>query len=138
MRGVKVFTGAAASVLLLALMGPLPALADTIEAALVRAYQNNPQLNQQRAIVRATDEGVPQALSGYRPKVAVTATGGYQYLDSNSTSGGTVSVICASVQCGQNASSSGYVGSGAASSSAVSSALASGERPSDSTACKPS
>jgi outer membrane protein len=26
-------------------MGPLPALADTIEAALVRAYQNNPQLN---------------------------------------------------------------------------------------------
>jgi len=44
MRGVKVVTGAAASVLLLALMGPLPALADTIEAALVRAYQNNPQL----------------------------------------------------------------------------------------------
>ena len=40
MRGVKVFTGAAASVLLLALTGPMPALADTIEAALVRAYQN--------------------------------------------------------------------------------------------------
>ena len=49
MRGVKVVTGAAASVLLLALMGPMPALADTIEAALVRAYQNNPQLNAQRA-----------------------------------------------------------------------------------------
>ena len=63
MRGVKVFTGAAASVLLLACMGPVPALADTIEAALVRAYQNNPQLNAQRATVRATDEGVPQALS---------------------------------------------------------------------------
>ena len=49
MRGVKVFTGAAAAVLLLACMGPTPALADTIEAALVRAYQNNPQLNAQRA-----------------------------------------------------------------------------------------
>src|SRR4051794_4213765 len=88
MRGVKVVTGAAASVLLLALMGPLPALADTIEAALVRAYQNNPQLNAQRAIVRQTDEGVPQALSGYRPKVNVTASAGYQYTDTLQNSGG--------------------------------------------------
>src|ERR1700712_882550 len=103
MRGVKVVTGAAASVLLLALMGPLPALADTIEAGLVRAYQNNPQLNQQRAIVRATDEGVPQALSGYRPKVAVTATGGYQYLDTNSTSGGNPSAIVRTELHGANA-----------------------------------
>ena len=74
MRGVKDFTGAAAAVLLMALMGPAPALADTIEAALVRAYQNNPQLNAQRAAVRSTDENVPQALSGYRPKVALTAS----------------------------------------------------------------
>jgi outer membrane protein len=69
-------------------MGPMPALADTIEAALVRAYQNNPQLNAQRATVRATDEGVPQALSGYRPKVAVTASAGYQYLDTLTNIGG--------------------------------------------------
>jgi outer membrane protein len=81
MDGVKVVTGAAATVLLWALASPLPALADTIEAALVRAYQNNPQLNAQRAQVRATDENVPQALSGYRPKVAVTASAGYQYSD---------------------------------------------------------
>lgn len=81
MGGVKVFTGAAASVLLLTLTGPTPVLADTIEAALVRAYQNNPQLNSQRASVRSTDENVPQALSGYRPRVAVTASAGYQYTD---------------------------------------------------------
>src|SRR3954471_21116655 len=81
MHGVKLFTGAAVSVLLLALAAPTPALADTIEAALVRAYQNNPQLNAQRAQVRSTDENVPQALSGYRPRVAVTASGGYQYTD---------------------------------------------------------
>jgi outer membrane protein len=62
-------------------MGPMPALADTIEAALVRAYQNNPQLNAQRASVRFTDENVPQALSGYRPKVGLTASAGYQYTD---------------------------------------------------------
>jgi outer membrane protein len=82
MFGVKVVTAAAAVVLLMACAGPTPALADTIEAALVRAYQNNPQLNAQRASVRATDENVPQALSGYRPKVNLTATGGYQYQDS--------------------------------------------------------
>jgi outer membrane protein len=54
----------------------------------VRAYQNNPQLNAQRAQVRVTDENVPQALSGYRPKVAVTASAGFQYTDTLSTQGG--------------------------------------------------
>src|ERR1700744_6025047 len=93
MDGVKVVTGAAVTVLLWALANPVPALADTIEAALVRAYQNNPQLNAQRAQVRATDENVPQALSGYRPKVAVTASAGYQYTDLNSTQGGSPTTL---------------------------------------------
>ena len=103
MRGVKAFTGAAASVLLLACMGPVPALADTIEAALVRAYQNNPQLNAQRAQVRFTDENVPQALSGYRPKVALTASAGYQYTDTLSTAGGTADRVVRTEIHGANA-----------------------------------
>jgi outer membrane protein len=74
-------------------MGPAPVLADTIEAALVRAYQNNPQLNAQRASVRSTDENVPQALSGYRPKVNLTASAGTQYTDTNSTQGGTANQL---------------------------------------------
>jgi outer membrane protein len=86
-------TGAAAALLLLACIGPTPSLADTIEAALVRAYQNNPQLNAQRAQVRSTDENVPQALSGYRPKVALTASAGYQYTDENTTQGGTATQL---------------------------------------------
>jgi len=93
MYGVKVATAVSAVVLLMAQIGAAPALADTIEAALVRAYQNNPQLNAQRAQVRSTDEGVPQALSGYRPKVALTASAGYQYTDSVTTQGpGTLGV----------------------------------------------
>ena len=48
--------------------------AETLKSALAKAYQGNPQLNAQRALVRATDENVPQALSGYRPKIAATAT----------------------------------------------------------------
>ena len=81
MDGVKVVTGAAALVLLMVCAGPAPALADTIEGALIQAYQGNPQLNAQRAQVRSTDENVPQALSGYRPKINVTASSGYQYSD---------------------------------------------------------
>jgi outer membrane protein len=79
MQRVTVPGGAAAAVLLLLQMAATPARADTMEAALLRAYQSNPQLNAQRATVRATDENVAQALSGYRPKVAVAASGGAQY-----------------------------------------------------------
>src|SRR6187399_400412 len=47
--------------------------AASLSDALVQAYQNNPQINAQRALVRATDENVPQALSGYRPRMSATA-----------------------------------------------------------------
>jgi len=58
-----------------------PAVAETIEQALARAYANNPQLNAQRAILRQADEGVPQALSGYRPNVSANASVGREYTD---------------------------------------------------------
>jgi outer membrane protein len=60
-------------------MGCGTATADTLEWALVQAYQNNPSLNAQRAALRSIDENVPQALSGYRPKLSLTANGGYDY-----------------------------------------------------------
>ncbi len=71
------------------------AAADTLEWALVQAYQNNPSLNAQRAALRATDENVPQALSGYRPKLSVTAQGGYNYTNATQELpiGGVVSQI---------------------------------------------
>ncbi len=49
------------------------ASAQTMEAALGRAYAGNPTLNAQRAAVRVTNENVPQALSGYRPRVTASA-----------------------------------------------------------------
>jgi outer membrane protein len=57
------------------------AIADTLEGALALAYQNNPQINAQRAATRATDESVGVALSGYRPTVRATTQLGEQYLD---------------------------------------------------------
>ena len=62
-------------------MVPAAAPADSLPQALIQAYQNNPQLNAQRAAVRATDESVPQALSGYRPRVSLSASIADQYLE---------------------------------------------------------
>ena len=80
MRGVWTYLWAVTGVAVAAAgIGRRQAAADTLEWALVQAYQNNPSLNAQRASLRATDENVPQALSGYRPKLTVTANGGYDY-----------------------------------------------------------
>ena len=81
LRWVACLVAAAAGVLASATG---PAGADTLKWALTQAYQNNPTLNSQRASVRATDETVPQALSGYRPRISLTATAGEQYLDTTS------------------------------------------------------
>jgi outer membrane protein len=62
--------------------------AETLESALIEAYQNNPTLNSQRASVRATDENVPQALSGYRPKVSATVSGGALHQEVSTKTGG--------------------------------------------------
>src|SRR5262249_24432163 len=83
---------AALAVCAAAALYPARAPAETIESALVKAYQNNPQLNAQRASVRAIDEQVPQALSGYRPRVAVTGTVGEQFTDSTTKSVGAITL----------------------------------------------
>ena len=77
------------------------ARAETLESALVKAYMNNPSLNAQRASVRATDENVPQALAGYRPKVTITATGGEQSI-STTTKSVTAGVPSYSTSSGYN------------------------------------
>ena len=55
----------------------LPAHAQSLESALSSAYGANPDLNAARANVRAVDEGVPSARSGYLPKVTGSADAGY-------------------------------------------------------------
>src|SRR5215813_3456168 len=55
--------------------------ADTLDGALVQAYQNNPQLNAQRAAARATDENVSIALAGYRPRLTATSSLSEVYLE---------------------------------------------------------
>jgi outer membrane protein len=75
-RAIAVIAAAAA-------LAPGVARADTLPWALIQAYVNNPQITAQRAAVRATDESVPAALSGYRPRASATYTATEQYLDIN-------------------------------------------------------
>ena len=56
----------------LVLVAATPARAQTLTQALAETYNTNPQLLAQRALLRATDEQVPQALSGWRPTVNFT------------------------------------------------------------------
>ncbi len=83
---------AGAAVLAASVMTSAPGRAQTLPDALAAAYNNNPQLNSARAQLRAVDENVPLALSGYRPQVSATvaasattayATGGPQYVRGN-------------------------------------------------------
>ena len=55
------------------MLGAAPTSAETLAEALAAAYANNAALNAQRAALRATDEGVPQALAGYRPTISGSA-----------------------------------------------------------------
>jgi len=68
-----------------ALLVAEPASAESLSEALAAAYADNPTLNAQRASLRATDEGVPQALSGYRPTVVGSASAGIQNTNQTGT-----------------------------------------------------
>lgn len=57
------------AVALLALGAAAPASAESLRDALVSAYLANPELKAQQAGLRATDEGVAQAKSGFRPRL---------------------------------------------------------------------
>ena len=66
-----------------ALMAGVSAHADDLNAALAQAYVGNPTLDAARAQLRATDEGVPQALSGWRPTVTGQVSAGPHWLQNH-------------------------------------------------------
>jgi outer membrane protein len=52
---------------------------ETIGGALVKAYLNNPDVNTQRAAVRAADEGIPKAEANGLPTLSATGNYGFSY-----------------------------------------------------------
>ncbi len=73
--------------LLSASAGVLSAQVMSLEQALSSAYYANPTMNAQRAATRVTDELVPQALSGYRPKVQGNAEFGIERIETQTSVG---------------------------------------------------
>jgi TolC family type I secretion outer membrane protein len=69
-------SAALAGVALAALVAASPASGQTLQEALAQAYSSNPQIEAERAALRATDEQVPQALSNWRPTLEATASAG--------------------------------------------------------------
>lgn len=57
----------------LAGLGVAPVRAESLNEALSAAYTYNPKLDAERATLRATDEGVAQAMSGWRPRINAAA-----------------------------------------------------------------
>ena len=62
---------------------PTNTFAETLNEALSSAYSYNPQLKAERARLRATDEGLSQAQSGYRPNISLNAEVGSQRTNTN-------------------------------------------------------
>ena len=82
MTGVRQASLLAGSLAVIAgLCGSLPAAAQTLDEALIQTYQSNPTLSAARAQLRATNERVPQALSGWRPTLEAQGSGGKAYDD---------------------------------------------------------
>ncbi|BAE51049.1 TolC family outer membrane protein [Paramagnetospirillum magneticum] len=63
-----------------------PAMSETLEEVLASTYSSNPTLLARRAKLRSTDEGVPQALSNWRPTVSLTGSVGRGSYDNNTLS----------------------------------------------------
>ncbi len=69
-------------VLALGLATAAPAPAETLQDALVQAYNTSPRLAAIRAQLRATDETVAQAMSGWRPTLTLSGSAGEDYSNS--------------------------------------------------------
>jgi outer membrane protein len=66
-----------ASVAASAAHAALTGVPHTLAESLAMTYSNQPALQAERAKLRATDENLPQALSGWKPKVVLAGTTGY-------------------------------------------------------------
>lgn len=63
-------TATVSGLAVLAMIGQnISASAETLNSALAQAYKYNPRIDAERARLRATDESVTQARSGYRPTI---------------------------------------------------------------------
>lgn len=78
------------------LVASSPAAAQSLDEALATAYQTNPNLSAAEASLRRTDEGVSQALAGWRPSADLSVGGGYAADLAGTSSGSQQSTLSSS------------------------------------------
>lgn len=78
-KRLAIRSGSSMLVLALLAVAPTSVAAETLAQALASAYRYNPSIDSQRATLRATDEGVAIANSGYRPNISAQADVGLDY-----------------------------------------------------------
>ena len=75
------------------ILSTAPASAETLQEAMSMAYQGNPNLLAARSQLRAVDETVPQALSGWRPTLTLNGTATNNRTENQIFSGGGVDTV---------------------------------------------
>ena len=75
--------------------------AQSLFDAMIAAYQTNPTLQAQRAGLRSTDEGVPQARSNYRPTVTFDGSAGQSERNSSTSSSTSLTPLSANLRVSQ-------------------------------------
>ncbi len=76
--------------------------AESLYGAMAKAYVNNPDLGNARAALRIIDEGVPQALSGWRPDVSVVGNAGKRHSDTSVSDSQNLTPLSGSLQLTQS------------------------------------
>lgn len=89
---------------------PATAGAETLADAVAAAYTNNPTLQAARAQARATDETLPQARSGYLPRIDLSGSYGVRRVDQVSPSPSVTVTDVEPKQYGVNASQELFTG----------------------------
>ena len=90
-RKIGALLGGCALIALVAAQGVRPADAETLKQALSSAYRSNPSLEAERSRLRAQDETVAIANSGYRPRVAAGGSLSWEHsVIDPSTAGNTI------------------------------------------------
>tara|TARA_Y100001960_G_C14739049_1_gene861915 strand:- start:430 stop:1848 length:1419 start_codon:yes stop_codon:yes gene_type:complete len=88
------FPGVVGIVFLIAkLVAPSSANSQSINDALISTYINNPTLLAARVGLTATDEGVPQALSSWRPSVTMSMDYGHSRITNTRNSGSDIDQV---------------------------------------------
>lgn len=88
-RGLRFVSLAVALTAGVAVCLPSDAHAETLNQALAAAYEYNPQLDAERARLRAVDEEVTRARSGFRPVITGNADINYQFQNQKTSLGKT-------------------------------------------------